>query len=356
LSAEATSTIHHGLVRQLADLSLLDAKDVIGGDLVLRDMSRRNSNVLIERQRGPSHFVKLASGPAGVTALRDEMAGYRVLDECGVAVLAPRVERLDEEAGLLALEGFPHARDLRTVHLQEGTFPTEVGALLGDALGRLHNATMTTQPAIDQSQAPWALSMHRPRVDALREMTPSTVDLVKVIQSSGEIGECLDGIREAWQVSTLTHGDLKWDNVILRSENGELDLKLVDWEHARAGDPLWDVGAAIAGYLSFWVFSIDAGPDSSPEALEQLARYPIESMTPALAALWSAYSARRRLRDDSGDLAAYATRLAGARLLVAAYEVTQSGGSLNAHAILHLQLAANLLARPRDAFSTLGLA
>jgi Ser/Thr protein kinase RdoA (MazF antagonist) len=347
----------HRLTRLLVEGGLIGEDDVVGGDLVLRDLSRRNPNVLVERRRRPTLFVKTASGAERRGALEREANRYRSLDRAGLASLAPRLLAHDRARGMLVLEGLPGARDLRAVHLGEERFPSKLGALLGDALGALHGAAHRSSGDEPSGGAPWVFTIHRPTVDDLRELHPSSLDLVRVIRREPGIGRRLDDLRARWTAATTIHNDLKWDNVMVvqSARGGPSALRIVDWEHAREGDPLWDVGSAVAGYLGFWVYSIDVRPGVPAAELPSRARFPLESMAPAVGALWSAYCSRRGLDDAGGALAVGAARMAGARLLLAAHEATESGAPVNAHLVLHVQLAANLLLRPHDALERLGL-
>jgi len=352
----SASPLGHELVAELLGRGLITPEDVVGGDVVLRDLSRRNRNVLVER-RGSSHFVKWGLGRERAGGLRREADRCRLLSAAGLGSLVPSVHAYDDELGLLVLEGFPQARDFRAFHLQEEGFPPELGGLLGAAIARVHQVEWRERPEAWTTEAPWVLSIHRPTVRALQELAPSSVDLIKVIQGEPSIGRELDRLRESWRLQSVVHNDLKWDNVLLTTEDetSPRAVRLVDWEHACIGEPVWDLGSVIAGYLSFWVFSIDVPEGIQPEVLPRYARYPLESMTPAIGSLWAAYLAASGLRDESGNLALLAARAAGARLLVTAHEATQGGGAVNAHVILHVQLAANLLGRPQDAVGYLGL-
>jgi aminoglycoside phosphotransferase (APT) family kinase protein len=348
----AVPGLDQDLLAWLLARGLVRRADVVDGDLVLRDLSSRNLNVLVERPGGRSFLVKQARGTTGTATLEREAARYRALSEAGLDSLAPAFHDFDPEEGVLVLEGIPGATDLRAYHRDATGFPAAIGASLGDALARLHDGTDEASPV----EAPWVLSIHRPTVEGLGDMTPATIDLVKIVQAEPGIGEALDALQAAWTPTAPVHNDLKWDNVLIEPGSAPPDLWVVDWEHAGRGDPLWDVGSAIAAYLSAWLFSIDGRPGDGPEALPERAKHPLDGMVPAMSAIWTAYAARRpepRLGDSDAERV---IRYAGARLLGTAYEVTQTGADVNAHLVLHVQVAANMLQQPRSAAPRLGLA
>ena len=350
------SPLGPGLLRELLARGLAGEDEVLAGDLVLRDLSRRNANVLVARRHGRSHFLKVAPGPEQSALLAREAAALGRIEAGGVAGIVPALHQHDREGGLLVTEGVPEAEDLKSVHAREEGYPPDIGRLVGAGLAEVHDATSLASAIGPSPQVPWALSLHRPTVEALGELTPGSLDLVRTIQSEPAIGRALDTLRRAWRPRALVHNDLKWENVLLlRAGETGSSIRIVDWEYAADGEPLWDVGSAIASYLSSWVWSIDTSRGGAPEELPQHARRPMEAMADAVGALWRAYLGRRGLEDPYGDLATQATRMAGARLLVAAHETTQSGTAFRSHLVLHVQLAANLLARPHEALEVLGL-
>ncbi|MEM9989122.1 MAG: phosphotransferase family protein, partial [Pseudomonadota bacterium] len=89
--------------------------------------------------------------------------------------------------------------------------------------------------------------------------------------------------------SSLLHGDYRIDNVILNPEN-PFDIRAVlDWELAALGDPLMDLGAALA----YWI-----EPDDPPE-LRVLERQP--SRAPGMLTrhqIVDLYTERRGLKVD----------------------------------------------------------
>jgi Ser/Thr protein kinase RdoA (MazF antagonist) len=341
--------LDHALVADLVRRRLVEVGDVLSGDLVLRDLSRRNANILVERRHAPSHFLKWATASGGRDALEREAGCYRAFADAGVRDLAPLMREYDPEAGLLVLEGLPGARSLRAFHTDAGRLPVDLGALVGDTLAALHGLEWRPR---SRAETPWVLEIHRPTAEAFRDLTSDSRELIRIVQAEPGIGAVLDALREGWESGGLVHNDLKWDNVLVMPGLG--GLRIVDWEHVIDGDPLWDVGCAIAGYLGFWILSMGAG-GGSPANLAGRSGLPLDTVVPPIATLWEHYLERRGLGDESQEMIARVVRMAGARLLTTAYEATQGGSEINGHVVLYLQLAANLLERPREALGLLGL-
>ena len=61
--------------------------------------------------------------------------------------------------------------------------------------------------------------------------------------------EAMKTTSQLYKVSTLIHGDIKNVNFILKDETDPKSLKLIDWEIADVGDPLWDVAGMIQSLI-----------------------------------------------------------------------------------------------------------
>jgi aminoglycoside phosphotransferase (APT) family kinase protein len=254
----------------------------------------------------------------------------------------PAYHGYDGRNGVLVLELIPNAEDLRTRHLRTGAFPAVLGARLGHALGTLHAETRAQYAELP---APWVLSLHRPDVSVFRDISAANIQLIKIVQSTEGFGDRLDDLRRDWHATSLIHQDVKWDNCLVSSDGSD-GVRLIDWEVATAGDPAWDVGSALSHYLSFWLFSIPVTGAEPPARFPSLARFRLDAMKEPCRACWEAYA---DANPDDARGAAFLERsvaYAGGRLVQTAFEASQHAQQLASGAVLHLQLAFNILARP----------
>ncbi|MGZ6604201.1 MAG: aminoglycoside phosphotransferase family protein [Solirubrobacteraceae bacterium] len=342
------------VARYLLERGLLGPEAVLDGDLTIRDASSRNRNFRVETREGPGYILKQGLTAEAIATVAHEADVYRRLSNGadGLNGHIPRFFGYDPSHGVLALELVRDAEDLRTLHLRTGRFSAGPSAIVGSALGLLHRATQL--PAA-QAPPPWILWVHRPDARVFRDISAAGLELIRIVQSSAGFPDALDGLRADWRPSALIHGDVKWDNCLVSSdEDGREAVKLIDWESASAGDPGWDIGSALSHYLSFWLFSIPVTGAVPPERFPELARYPLDAMKPALAACWIAYADARGLAPGSAaDELVRAVRFAGARLVQTAYEAAQMMQRLTSAIVLHLQLALNILERAEEATTML---
>jgi aminoglycoside phosphotransferase (APT) family kinase protein len=345
---------HEEVAGYLLRRGLLSAEAVVGGGVVVREVSSRNRNFAVEVDGGSSYLLKQGRSADGAATVAREAA---VLEEVGsrgeeVKARLPEIVGYDAGEGVLVLELLRGAEDLRTRQTRRKEFPEHLGEQLGGALGTLHRELQETYPP---APTPWVLSLHRPDTGVFRDASAANLELIGIVQNAEGVGERLDELRRGWRVETLIHQDAKWENCLIA---GDDRLYLVDWELAVAGDPHWDLGTALSQYLSNWLFSIPAIGGEPPERFPALARFPLDAMKPAIRALCEGYA---RGSDDQPLLADEPLRrtvsYAGARLIQTAFEASQFDQRLNSAAILHLQLGSNLMQRPAvGAEQLLGLA
>lgn len=341
-------------VSYLLRRGLVDTYSVVDGDIVIRDVSRRNRNFAVDVGDAPSYLLKQGFGPEGVATVAHEAAIYEKLSVVGGAMgpYLPRFHGYDADERVLILELVRGAGDLGAYYRRRRRFSTTLAGAIGDALGRLQDEVPSEVDAVFPGGPPWVLSIHRPDLSIFRQASAASLELIKTVQSVPSLGRRLDELRQAWQPSVLTHRDLKWENFLVCPAAGSsrLTLKMIDWEAACPGDPCWDMGAVFSDYLSFWLFSIPITGRELPEHFPELARSPLQRMHPALGACWNAFRQRAGLEEpQSSEWLRRAVSFAAAGLMATAFEVAQMLTRLDSSLILHLQLALNILERPREA-------
>src|SRR5262249_6320374 len=184
---------------------------------------------------------------------------------------------------------------------------------------------------------PWILSIHQHDVSRLNQLSMGNTQLITLIQQHSDFHPLLDSLHAQWQPNSLIHGDMKWDNCLVRYPPGggdEKTLWLVDWELADIGDACWDVGGVFQAYLSFWILSIQMTTGIAPAQMAELAQYPIEAMQPAIHTFWKTYQKAMQLDEKAAK--AWLERsvmYAAARMIQTGYEYMYQSPQLTASAV-----------------------
>jgi hypothetical protein len=201
--------------------------------------------------------------------------------------------------------------DLMDFCLQEQIFPVEIAASIGETLSTIHRTTLDRQDYKDFfSQKNWdkvcidsvpsifhGLSRISPEVYG--KVRTDCLDFFRLYQRDEDLGQAIAQLEEAWQPCCLIHNDLRlcnfllhldWKNTLTDSkpENPSM-IRLIDWEKFVWGDPAFDLGTVIAGYLSIWLNSLVINPNIGIDTALRLAATPLEHLQPSLIAFVSTY-------------------------------------------------------------------
>ena len=351
------------LVHYLLERGLLEPREVVDGGLLVAETSRRHRSFQVLRRGGGGLFVKQVRqrDAETVTMFQREGACYWLAynDEAfrPLRRLLPAFVDFDREQLRLVIELLPQGEDLTRLHRRLGNFPAEVGGRLGETVGA-YQAEMKAE-AVDEGYGaffpralPWPLVCRRVPAETFSRHGAAAGSVVTAIQGDPHLVQALDRLAEEWRPSTLMHGDLKWDNLVSHP-NGSPEskgLKLIDWELADIGDPLWDAGAVFHAYLVCWLLSLpqEAGA-LPPEQWLGRAGSPVEAMRPALGEFWRSYRRARGFGDGEVPETLYrCLRFAAARMLQTAFELAAANAQALPQAFLLVQACRNMLADPEN--------
>lgn len=350
-------------LRYLVRQGFVDAASVVGGDVRLVDASRRNCNFRVVRGSGPSYLFKRASGRDGFRSTAREALVYGLISETvgssGVWRFVPAVHGVDEDEGVLILELFADAEDLRQYHQRSRRFSCSLSQQVGRALATLHHeGTVALARAHGRLVAPQpaAFAIDRPGVPLLTDFSSAAVELVQLIQGSPPVRRLLQSVRDEWREEAFIHQDARWDNVLVVRSGARRapTIKLIDWEAAGLGDPCWDLGCFFGDYIGFWVNSIPLSGGAAPQSYLELARYPLARMQPALRACWRQYARAARLEAaEESEFLRRTARYAGLKLVQSALEQVQGVSQLDPSAVCLLQVGVNMMERSTEAVTVL---
>ncbi|MFO0577382.1 MAG: phosphotransferase [Polyangia bacterium] len=339
---------------------LLSAADVIEGQVRARSASRRNRNFRITREGGGGLLVKQAESEGARVTLRAEAGLYElVFREEQAAPMRPFLPRLVgsvPEDALLALELIEDAAPLHqfTGEFRSRGFLSELGAILGQALGTFHRClrSLAHEPRIARSlgrSAPWVLWVHRPGPEILAELSSGNRKTLQILQQDPDLSRHLDALRRSWTPDTFIHCDIKADNLLI-SHATPRKVHIVDWELIQLGDPAWDLGAVFKDFLVYWITSMPVAKGMSGSDMAARAALPLALFQEASRRLWPAYCQAAELAGDAADAMLQRTvRSAAAWLVQYAYESAQRASSLGNHEVMMLQVGANIFADPAGA-------
>ena len=350
----------HELVRYLLERGLLPHAAVVDGDVIVVERVRRHRNYAVLRQRGPGLFIKQMrpDQEGSAQTLQKEAAFYGMIagdpELAAIDALLPRFQAYDPEAHFLIVELLAGAEDVNEHHTRLRSFPVETAQRMAAALAAFHTASrreLASRPtgAMFSRTTAWILSFLTLNDTYLRNLSAANGQFVSILRSSPDFTQALDRLRASWSRETLIHADMKFENCMLAPGA----LRIVDWELADIGDPLWDAGSILQAYLAQWIFGMQIAP-GAPLSLATSSMYPLDSIRPAMQAFWNEYAMRMEFApQELEEKLERAVAYAGARLLQTVFEMSALSQSLAPHAMLEVQASMNLLRQPRAAAAEL---
>ncbi|MBS1854231.1 MAG: aminoglycoside phosphotransferase family protein [Acidobacteria bacterium] len=351
----------YNLAHYLIARGLITQESVVAGDFILAEAGRRNRNFKVARRGLPGIFVKQikTAEPQAEITIQREAAFYRAVSTdpryAPLSAMIPRFLDYDASRHALTLSLAENAESLGERQVRDATVPPEIAARLGGALARVHacgavaSADTALRPSLP-AQIPWPLNLDQTGYGFLSAHGPLGTQLGQAIAQAPGLPAALSALRAHWQYDSLTHGDMKWDNCLLRGE----DLVIVDWELADLGDGAWDVASLLKEYVAATLLNYTAREQARARHLPEPAAVTLETTRPSLLAFWGAYSAGRGM--SGAAAAAYfdrAVRYTGARLVIAVLEYSAYAQQLDGAGRLMLESARNILEHPRIAAAQL---
>lgn len=336
----------------------LDSKALVVGGLMVAETSRRNTNFKVLADGG-GFFLKHPKDPDphGRHSLHREAEWYTLVrtTEGGLASMMPTLLDYDQQEEVLLLELVPNSESLGQLHTRTNSFPLQLATELGRLLARYHEAAQ--QVAIPSSfprKPPWVLTAHLVHESLYRDNSRANAKLLEIVRDPEQFAGPLEELRAQWQPSSLIHGDLKWDNVLVHWPTPDRpELKLIDWEMVDAGDPLWDVGSVVHAYVSYWLLSLGRVDEAGQEISAVAGRSFGAAQAPVAALLTAYIEARTSDSRQAQEFIRMTLRYAAARMIQTAYECMHASDRLTPQVVYLLQLSLNMLRRPDEAARSL---
>jgi hypothetical protein len=355
------------LFHYLRDYGLATAEDVVAGGFGVVELGRRNRNFMVTGPATGSLFVKQVPAVMAETILsfRREAACAQLAHGAGEGSalwsVSPRLRRFDPARHVLVYEAFPRSETLSELARRAGgTLPAGVAAALGRTLAACHRETGRAGALVPvagalPAEAPWVFVMGEKAEMVMPRMSEGCRQVVGAIRAAPELLHGLAELGARWRRVALMHGDFKWDNVLaVDAADGGRELRIIDWELADLGDPLWDVAGGLVSFVQHWLLNLPVQHLARPLQAGEASAVPLASAQALAGEFWNAWRhAVHAEQPVTEELFLLAGRLTGARLVLFAFELLQAAPAMTPHAATALQLARYLLSRPRQGMADL---
>jgi len=317
------------IAHYLMSSGLVPAAAIVDGDFAVHETGRRNRNFKVLRESAPGLFVKQAKSleaQATATLWREAAFATRVQSDpayAGLAQLMPKLVRYDPARHAIVSNLVDRAESAGEYQGRKREFPEEVATAIGRGLAHIQRfgPALAADPQLRAAlprQVPWVMNLDQTGIAFLRTTAPLGPQLVAELQQMPEFLARLAALRLEWHPDTLMHGDMKWDNCLVRGTDGALELMIIDWELVDIGDAAWDVASIFKEYVVTALFAVIAASQNptAPPDPDWLAR-----VRPAARQFWKSYVAALGLPpEQSRPLLDRAIRFIAPRLVISVLE------------------------------------
>ncbi|MBL8814342.1 MAG: phosphotransferase [Planctomycetaceae bacterium] len=327
----------HNIVHFLLTRGHVSAASVIHRTCRVEDCSSRNRCFKVAFSDSSGIFVKQARQTDSITkkCLEIEAECLRLFARSShgstIASFVPDLVEYDEGRSILCTTLISNSMSMRAMQLENPEYRLPLAKAVGTVLAAFHVLPIeeTTE------QLPDAAHHRVPTLLHGRSLISSPADdPAGVYARIQEYPEYVKLVREStayWHADGLTHGDIRWDNILVVESQTVPQVSIVDWELAGIGDTAWDVAGVIQSYLIDW-----SANRLNTEELQILVR---EFLTSYL-------DVRGLPAEETTAYLRRAIIYSGCRLIQSTFEQHQFGTPLDSAGLGLLQLSWNILRDP----------
>lgn len=352
----------HNLYHYLLDKGMITAEPVLKGEFSVRRSDSRNNNFIVNKEfEHDTFFIKQvkAQEQEKIETMRIEATAYRLAANAenyrSLKNFLPGFYYYDSNQHVLILQQIKDALSVHDFYLQVNEFNNQLPALLADTLASYHQSINVTDSNIlpgqqhFKKQIPWVFTITNNTVNTGIEAQTADQQIMQLIVKNAGFVQLLKNASTLWRTSTLTHNDAKFNNFLIgyNFEKKTIgSVKLIDWELADIGDPLWDVASVIQNYLTLWL-STDV-PDQ--EQNHFIKRISLEQVQPCLQQFWQQYASNMKWLPVQAKTALLkATTFCALKLIHTCFETTPYTPTLQPATVRMLQMSLNILQSPEGA-------
>lgn len=251
-------------------------------------------------------------------------------------------------------------------------FAPQLAKIMGSNLARVHSATyqQTQQQEFFTHYLPLNATQELPNfVRRLNSLDPNVfarvcddgLEFYRLYQRFPSLNRAVLELFARIQPSCLIHNDLTFDNFIVdadftpdSSEIKPEQVKIIDWERTKWGDPALDLGMVVAEYVGgIWLGNLVIDPHLDLNTTLSLATYPLEVLVPSLQAFLEGYLGQfPQIIRDRPDFIRRVVQFAGIGILNRLSYYVEHHYHFQNNSICKLQVAKNLLCNPQASIST----
>jgi len=258
------------LVHYLLSKGLINYDEIFKQGLSIKPVQSRNFSFMINIPNASSLFVKQVDFPEAekIETLKMEATCYWLAQNdkhyTDLKDLFPEYISYDQFNHILISQFFTDSKELYTYIKEQGVYEVEIAKKLASILSSYHNGMYSkikeqSSERLFRKSIPGPFKLFGKDLNFMKARTQVEKQMKDLILSQEGFKEKVNLVKDKWQVNSLIHGDIKFQNFLIQQNEGaESKIKLIDWEIADLGDAMWDCAAVLQvmmrlpNYLKIW--------------------------------------------------------------------------------------------------------
>lgn len=356
----AVTLTSENIFHYLRKRALINEQEVVKGNYRVVPVKTRNNIMKVELVPGHSLFVKqLGNDHLADTLFKRETAAYQLFNRYPETFSAsssiPALLHHDEENNVLVTALLDDAQSVYEHYMYGRRFDPSLARGQASILAAYHQVTFGENDLRSFPRLlPWVLQLDRYQAHEFFVNNEFSAKMIGVIKTDPLLQNSLIELAKGWKHTHLIHGDVKWINFLVKqNEEGSIQ-KLIDWELADIGDPLWDVAGLLQSYIVTWLFGFDNNQPDRHQFPQQMEAFHLRHMQPSAQAFLDQYM--NILKCPPQARAAFLHKVmqyTAARIVQTCTEGVTYHTKIEANNMRGLQLAHNIFKDPAYAFKEL---
>ena len=339
---------------------LIDEEAVVKGHFMVHPVKTRNNIMKIIIEPDNSLFVKQTENDVISNGLfLREVNTLKLLKNnnefTSIAGFVPALMDHDDENNVIVTQLFYSGQNLSEYYGLSKNFDINIARGQANILSACHTAPeKNTDTSVFPKNVPWVLQLDQFNADQFFPGNQPATGIIKMIKDNQLLRQQIVNLAASWQTTHLIHGDIKWINFLIAENDGQKVQKLIDWELADIGDPIWDVAGLLQSYIATWVLGFDNNDAHHHLLPDYMKHFELKNTQISAQAFLEEYLKLRNYPETAiPDFYIRAIQFTAARIIQTSLEGITYKISIEANHMRCIQLAFNILKNPEKALEEL---
>lgn len=332
---------------------LIDEDAVVKGHFMVHPVKTRNNIMKIIVQPDNSLFVKqMGKDVVTDTLFQREINAYSLFKNSNefssISTAVPELMDYDDDNNIMVTKLLYNSKNLYEHYMLTKNFDLNLAREQAAILSACHVIPDSkTDTSVFPKVLPWVLQLDKHQAHEFFENNEVSANIIHLIKQNQLLQNALINLAASWQYTHFIHGDIKWINFLAIEDSEGFKQKLIDWELADIGDPMWDVAGLIQSYITVWLLGFDNTDPSNYKLPEYMQPYDIKNtQSSARAFLYKYIELQQYPEYYHNTFLIRVIQLTAARIIQTSVEGITYNTKIEANNMRCIQLAFNIMKDP----------